>query len=941
MTPRLTLRTLGDLQLSAAAGDELLGRRYTDLALLMVLVDRAPAPVRREELQTLFWGERTEEKARHSLRQVIARLRQACGDALQIDPTFLRVAEDGIGCDAIRFASAASAGNCPGAIELWTGEFLPGCESVGAEGFRAWLDVERERLRRLLLHCYERRTVELEARGDWAALGECASGWIDRFPLDERPQLSRIEALCKTGRVADAAAAQASFVRRLSLEMDVAPEDEWLAATDQLIREAREQHASELRDLPLASEPEKAASITATALTAQPPRERRTIYRVASGLAATALIAILGARIATARPGKPPSLAIGEITSSSEDSARDFGRLLTIDLARIPDLDVISDRRLSEIAAGRPGEKLDVVARAAGAREVLEGMLTRLPNRALRVDLRRVDLSSGKTRAAYSLEGTDFPQLADLISEEVARDLGVQRPVARREAATNSIVAYRMYEQGLRAFYESKIDAALHFFTAALAEDSTFAMAAFYKGLSIGHDSGNIYLGRALRHAQRTSERERLLITVNWGWRMADPRTLAWADTLVTRYPGEADAQLIYAAEMTSRWNLGEGLDHYRRVFEADSANVRAAVRCRACDAAAGMIHTYMRMDSLAAAERIARIWLRWQPASSPAWSSLSAVLGVGERYPEAHAAIDSAAKYSPDPRTDLDHTTWWFYANDFAPIDRTWRELEKSGKPDVRLDALWTRFIASRTQGRLRDAHAAAREFRNYTRAVRHEPSYTSQALLEAIAMFELGRYRESAAMFDSCARLEPGVPPFTSRISADRAWLWTHAAAGYAAAGDIAALRWVEDSVRVNGLRASDRYHSLHYYVHGLRLVAERRPQEAVEYFRRATPAREDALVRIHLELARALIATGRPGEAIAPLVRALRGPTSAAGLYASRTELQELLGVAYEQSLKPDSAIIQYRRAVDAWRQADPELADRRSRLQARIIALSSAR
>jgi len=99
-----------------------------------------------------------------------------------------------------------------------------------------------------------------------------------------------------------------------------------------------------------------------------------------------------------------------------------------------------------------------------------------------------------------------------------------------------------MYEQGLRAFYESKVDAALRFFTAALAEDSTFAMAAFYKGLSIGHDSGNIYLGRALRHAQRTSERERLLITVNWGWRMADPRTLAWADTLVTRYPGEADA---------------------------------------------------------------------------------------------------------------------------------------------------------------------------------------------------------------------------------------------------------------------------------------------------------------------------------------------------------------------------------------------------------------
>jgi len=257
-----------------------------------------------------------------------------------------------------------------------------------------------------------------------------------------------------------------------------------------------------------------------------------------------------------------------------------------------------------------------------------------------------------------------------------------------------------------------------------------------------------------------------------------------------------------------------------------------------------------------------------------------------------------------------------------------------------VRLEALWTRFIASRTQGRLRDAHAAAREFRSYTRAVRREPTYGSQALLEAIAMFELGRYRESAAMFDSCARLEPGVPPFTSRISADRAWLWTHAAAGYAAAGDTSALRWVEDSVRVNGLRASERYHSLHYYVHGLRLVAEHRPQDAgpisVEQ-RRTGKTRWCAFISSWLERSLRLVdprghSTTRPRA---------QGSTSAAGLYASRTELQELLGLAYEQSLKPDSAVLQYRRAVDAWRGADPELAVRRQRLEARIAALSRPR
>jgi predicted Zn-dependent protease len=118
---------------------------------------------------------------------------------------------------------------------------------------------------------------------------------------------------------------------------------------------------------------------------------------------------------------------------------------------------------------------------------------------------------------------------------------------------------------------------------------------------------------------------------------------------------------------------------------------------------------------------------------------------------------------------------------------------------------------------------------------------------------------------------------------------------------------------------------------------LAAEHRPLEAASSFRQATPDRDDAYVRIHLELARSLLVAGRPSEAIPPLVRALKGPTSAVGLYATRSELQELLGDAYERSQQPDSAIVQYSRAVDAWRGADPEFAERRARLQSRIARL----
>ena len=239
----LHLRTLGGLKLSGPSGDSL-SRRRNDLAVLAVLADRSPAAIRREEMQTLFWGERPEEKARHSLRQVVLQFRRVCGDAVDMDTTSLRLLPDFVRYDAREFASAASEGRCREAIDLWTGDFLLGCEDLGAEAFRAWMDVERERLRRLLAFCYERTVVELEMTGDLDRAAQYASGWAERFPLDERPHQRLIELLSKIGRLADATVAHGTFIRRRHAEMEDEPSGDWLAATDRALREARDADAA-------------------------------------------------------------------------------------------------------------------------------------------------------------------------------------------------------------------------------------------------------------------------------------------------------------------------------------------------------------------------------------------------------------------------------------------------------------------------------------------------------------------------------------------------------------------------------------------------------------------------------------------------------------------------------------------------------------------------
>ena len=58
-------------------------------ALLAYLVHTPHHPHRRESLAGLLWPDQPEEKARHNLRQALARLRQAIGDTHTTPPFLL------------------------------------------------------------------------------------------------------------------------------------------------------------------------------------------------------------------------------------------------------------------------------------------------------------------------------------------------------------------------------------------------------------------------------------------------------------------------------------------------------------------------------------------------------------------------------------------------------------------------------------------------------------------------------------------------------------------------------------------------------------------------------------------------------------------------------------------------------------------------------------
>src|SRR5262249_33957874 len=144
----------------------------------------------------------------------------------------------------------------------------------------------------------------------------------------------------------------------------------------------------------------------------------------------------------------------------------------------------------------------------------------------------------------YRVRAVDRYALVDSLTQAVARQFRLQSPSGSiADATTASPVAYRFYDEGLRAYFQADLKAAQRLMSAALAEDSTFAMAAYWV-VKIGgdvwdpvrHQDVSALRPIALRLAARAPDRERLMITADLLTQDQEPRAIAVAESLTARY---------------------------------------------------------------------------------------------------------------------------------------------------------------------------------------------------------------------------------------------------------------------------------------------------------------------------------------------------------------------------------------------------------------------
>jgi DNA-binding SARP family transcriptional activator/tetratricopeptide (TPR) repeat protein len=969
----LRLNTLGGIRVLAdgklVAGAAAQPRRLAVLALLA----RSGRPgVTREKILALLWADEPEERARRSLNQAVYSLRRDLGgeDAL-LGAKDLRLNLDRIEVDTIEFDDALEGNDFDRAIQLYTGPFLEGFFLPRAPEFERWVETQRAALALDYSRALERAAVGASERGDTAVAVELWRRLAVIDPLNGRVAMSVMTALVTARDVTGALqharlhealleqelglppdrdiAALARQLRARPLAVDEAPTPVALTAEPSVVEMPSADRSTATDEAAIEYEPaETVASRPVLPLPEPPrPRERRWVPVVA--IVAVVIVALAAYVLARGRAngplsGRRPVVAVGSISDYASGDSAGIGRalrdMLATNLARSPDLTVVSSSRLLEVerqmnggGAPTPGAIVPV-ARQAGATALVDGSLYQMPNDTLRLDLRVTSLRNGNVLRAYTVTGRDPFDLADSATARLAEYLGSTAPRGTvADATTRSVSAYRLYEEGLRSYYLGDIASAERLFGAALSQDATFAMAAYYFALASRTTRAELVrrLRRAVSLAGRASDRERLIIQGGWAESNNLVSLRPIAETLAARYPTEVEGHYYLGRALVNGGSFLEAIAPLHRVEVMDSLSLRGRTgRCAACDALHQQVAAYMLADSMVAAERVARRWIAATPNEWVPRLVLGRILTVVGRIDEAKAA------FRLSDSLDVLGSAWepmvslWTHEGEFARADeRLRREIEKGaageGGPAAAIntnEARWFLAISLRYQGRLEEALGEAKAFRLGGRGWEHlaPGAVELAALQEAQVLRELGRYRESAALFDSISHFTVAGAD-SAAIQSGRVWSLTHAAGALAAGGDTARLDALADTIEAYGSGSNlARDSRIHHHVRGLLLAARGADSMAVTEFRRAIFSVSAGYTRTNVEMAKSLLRLGRYAEAIAILEPALRGSLEASNLYVTYPEIRLLLAQAYAGAGERDRANRELDWVRRAWVRAD---------------------
>src|SRR6266513_748978 len=232
----IVCRTLGPVQASLEDGSAPADLQWAKNLALLVYLARSPKGARsREHLIGLLWGDKPQDKARHSLNTALSLLRGYAGEKrVGSDGTQVSLRPGGVQLDTEQLEAFLAARDLAAAVALIKGEFLEGFSIKGASQFDDWMTSEREHWRRRSVEVLLWRADELLAGGDVAAALELGERALELDRESEAALRALMRGLALAGDRAGALKRFDSFATRLERELGTAPAPETRALAAQV-----------------------------------------------------------------------------------------------------------------------------------------------------------------------------------------------------------------------------------------------------------------------------------------------------------------------------------------------------------------------------------------------------------------------------------------------------------------------------------------------------------------------------------------------------------------------------------------------------------------------------------------------------------------------------------------------------------------------------------
>ncbi len=204
------------------------------LAYLAVENNRANT---RERIATLLWGGRSDDRARHNVRQALSTIGRTCGSLIASDGDTLSIDLANCAVDVVEFERAATSDDpevLTGCLDLYRGDLLDGYQPREPE-FEEWLRDARERLRAIACQAMDRLTHTLIATDRTEEAIKTLGRRLTMDPACEPAHRHLMELFASIGRRSDALRQYHACVDALERELDAEPSTETKIAYEAIL----------------------------------------------------------------------------------------------------------------------------------------------------------------------------------------------------------------------------------------------------------------------------------------------------------------------------------------------------------------------------------------------------------------------------------------------------------------------------------------------------------------------------------------------------------------------------------------------------------------------------------------------------------------------------------------------------------------------------------